>query len=404
MTLAAPDPGGSARAGALHLERRSAALPRPASALAVPPRAATRSSELKLLVVNFQMDERSPVLAWQQAVARELARRCAHVTVLTEHVGAYASAPNLDVRAVPHRFCRAPLRWVGAKWLAALPIAALARRGRFDACFVHMSHEWVARLWPFLAPAGVPIALWYAHGSAGRRLRLSHRLADRVVTSSPEGFRLASEKAVVIGQAIDVDLHRPLPPAEPRDDVLSVGRIAPRKRVELVVDAFAALRDLRPERHFRLRLAGPVLPGDRDYARRLRERIAAHGLADRVDWLGALDTSDLPALYRSAFAHLNVSRTGSMDKTVLEALACGCPVLTSNEAFRDLLRGHRDLFLADEDPRAIARRLLDLRERGRPAAGALRSLVVGRHDLDGWVDRVLAELGALTEARCASSS
>jgi glycosyltransferase involved in cell wall biosynthesis len=368
------------------------------------PRARVRSADLRILVVNFEMDERSPVLAWQQAVARALAERCAHVTVLTEHAGAYEGAPNLDVRAVPRSLCRRPLGGLGAKWLAALPIASLARRGEIDACFVHMNHEWVARLWPFLAPRGVPIAFWYAHGSVGWRLRLSHRLADRVVTSSPEGFRLGSAKAVVVGQAIDVGLHRPLRPADRRDDVLYVGRIAPRKRVDLVVDAFAALRELCPERPLRLRLVGPVLRGDRDYAARLRARIAAHRLEDRVAWTGALDARELPALYRSAFAHLNVSRTGSMDKTVLEALACGCPVLTGNEAFRDLLRGHPELLLDDDRPVAIARRLLELRERGGPTAAALRGLVVGRHDLDGYADRILAELRSLTEARCASSS
>jgi glycosyltransferase involved in cell wall biosynthesis len=405
MTLVAAESGrGPVRAAALHLDAGDGSpLPSP-ERTAVSARATTRHAHLRLLVVNFQMDERSPVLAWQQAVARELARRCAHVTVLTEHAGTYAPATNLDVRTVPRRFCRAPLRWLGAKWLPALPFAELARRGRFDACFVHMNHEWVARLWPFLAPCGVPIVLWYAHGTAGRRLRLSHRLADRVVTSSPEGFRLRSDKVAVIGQAIDVDLHRPLPPADRRDDVLSVGRIAPRKRVDLVVDAFAALRDLCPDRPFRLRLAGPVLPGDREYAGRLRAQVAAHGLEAHVEWLGALDARDLPALYRSAFVHLNVSRTGSMDKTVLEALACGCPVLTSNEAFRDPLRGRPDLLLADERPAEIARRMLDLHDRRGRDAGALRGLVVGRHDLHGWVDRVLAELGSLTEARCASSS
>jgi glycosyltransferase involved in cell wall biosynthesis len=362
------------------------------------------AARLRLLVVNFQMDERSPVLAWQQAVARELARRCAHVTVLTEHVGEMRPAPNLEVKAVPKAFCRAPLRWVGAKWLAALPIAELARRGSFDACFVHMSHEWVGRLWPFLAPCGVPIALWYAHGSVGWKLRLSHLLADRVVTSSPEGFRLPSTKAVTLGQAIDTDVHRPLPPELPRNDVLCVGRIAPRKRVDLVVESFAELCALRPAAPFRLRLVGPTLPGDRAYADRVRRRIAELGLAERVVWTGPLPSEAIPPLYRSAFAHLSVSRTGSMDKTVLEALACGCPVLTGSEAFRALFAAHPDLILTDEDPRAIARRLLGLRDRGGPEPQALRELVVGRHDLDGWIGRVLEQLGSLAEARCASSS
>jgi glycosyltransferase involved in cell wall biosynthesis len=293
---------------------------------------------------------------------------------------------------------------MGAKWLAALPIGALARRGSFDACFVHMSHEWVRRLWPVLAPKRVPILLWYAHGSVGRGLRLSHRLADRVVTSSPEGFRIPSDKAVVVGQGVDTDRYRPLAPSGRRDEVIYVGRIAPRKQIGLLVEVLAALAEARPDLPIRLKLVGPTLPGDRAYAAAVRERIAELGVADRVVWAGAVDAARIPQHYRSAFVHLNVSATGSMDKTVLESLACGCPVLTTNEAFRDLLRGHPGLFLDGDRPAAIAGRILGLYESGSPDAASLRDLVVGRHDLGGYVDRILEQLGSLAEARCASSS
>lgn len=365
--------------------------------------ASTQRLPLRLLLVNFRMDESSPVLAWQQAVARELARRCAHVTVLTEELGRFPEEPNLEVRLVPRAFCKAPLRWLGGKWLTALDVAGLGGE-RFDACFVHMNHRWVQRLWPFLAPRGVPILLWYAHGTVGRGLRLAHRLVDRVVTSSAKGFRLPSRKTVVVGQAIDVAHHRPLPPAAQRNEMLSVGRIAPRKRVHRLVEALAALRALRPGSPLRLRLVGPVLPGDRGYAARLRERIRELGLEERVFWAGPVDPARLPELYASAFVHLNVSRTGSMDKTVLEALACGCPVLTSNEAFEDLLAEHPSLFLHDDRPQALAHRILALHEREPIEASALRRLVVGHHDLESHVTKILEQLGSLVEGRCASSS
>lgn len=343
------------------------------------------------------------MLAWQQAVARELARRCRHVTVLTEQAGRHAVEPNLDVVCVPRSLCQAPLRWLGGKWLAAWRTVGPFSDARFDACFVHMSHEWVRRVWPFLAPRGVPILLWYAHGSVGRGLRLSHRLADRVVTSSPEGFRLRSTKTVVVGQAIDVALHRPPAAAPHRDEILYVGRITARKRVDVLIEALAALRELRPELPLHLRLVGPILPGDRDYATRLRARVDALGLAGRVVWTGPVEVSRIPALYASAFVHLSLSETGSMDKTVLEALACGCPVLTSNQAFAALLAERPGLFLDDTRPAAIARRILELYESGPTDPAGLRRLVAGRHDLESWVERILAQLAALTEGRCASS-
>ena len=89
-----------------------------------------------------------------------------------------------------------------------------------------------------------------------------------------------------------------------------------------------------------------------------------------------------------------------MDKTVLEALACGCPALTSNEAFRELLAGYPEFLLHDPRPVAIADAVLDLhRRRDAYDRAALRRLVVGRHDLDGYVEKVRANLEELSRRR-----
>jgi glycosyltransferase involved in cell wall biosynthesis len=379
---------------------------------------------MRLLLVNYSMDRNSPVLAWQQRLASELARSCERVVVLTEERGDFESAENLDVHCVPRAFCRAPLRWLELKWLMVFPVALWCRRHRFDACFVHMNAAWVYRLWPCLRAFGVPTLLWYAHGTATWRLRLAHRCADRVVTSTPEGFRIPSRKVEVIGQAIDTETFRPPAPAAletsrsgaqievtsqaratpAHAEIAYVGRIAPRKRIALLVDVLAALVELAPQIAFRLRLVGPTLRRrDREYAGRVRDRARRLGVEERVAWDGPVASADTALVYRSAFVHLNVSQTGSMDKTVLEALACGCPVLTSNEAFRELLAPYPDLFLADERPEAIARNVLAVFQNpDRFDPVALRSLVVGHHDLASHVRRILATCTAMSRWRSAS--
>lgn len=357
---------------------------------------------MRLLVVNFAMDRRSPVLAWQERLASELARHCERVVVLTERRGQYEQHGNLEVREVPRALLRPPLRWLGGPWAMAGPVRQWSRRERFDVCFVHMSSSWAYRLWPALHPLGIPILLWYAHGTVSWRLRLAHRSATRVVTSSAEGFRIPSGKVELVGQAIDTELFRPPPRAERRDEVVYVGRISPRKEIGGLLDAFAALRRLTPDAALRLRLVGPTLNrADRAYARTLRARAEALGIAPHVDWAGPLSMPETAHLYAHAFVHLNLSRTGSMDKTVLEALACGCPVVTSNEAFRGLLAAHPGLFVADPHPESVARALLAVR-RARAAGDAeeLRGLVLGRHDLATHATRLLricASLGGATE-------
>jgi hypothetical protein len=99
---------------------------------------------------------------------------------------------------------------------------------------------------------------------------------------------------------------------------------------------------------------------------------------------------------------LNLSETGSMDKTILESLACGCPTLTSNVAAFQLLERLPHLTVRNRTPEAIGAQICRLYEQRRLVdANLLRGLVVGRHDLDSYVTQVydvLSELAGLARA------
>jgi len=260
-----------------------------------------------------------------------------------------------------------------------------------DAVFVHMAHRQAYRLWPVFRLLRLPVLLWYAHGAVTWHLRLAHRSVDRVISSSPEGFRLRSARAHFIGQGVDTDLFSLRAPAAARPHLLAVGRISRRKRLDLLVSTMAHLRG----DGLTLRIVGPTLTGDdAAYAAALRRDVAAGRLP--VEFLGPVPMDRLPGLYDTAALALNVSETNSMDKAVLEALATGCPVLSSNPAFRALLAHHPGLVIKDERPEAIAAQLRALlADPGAAAPEDLRRLVEGHHDIRSYADRVMAHLTAV---------
>lgn len=356
---------------------------------------------MKLLLVNFAMDRRSPVLAWQQRVAHRLAQQCEQVTVLTGHAGEFESAPNLEVHAVPKFFARWPGRVLGAKKLMNVPVGRWCRRRRFDACFMHMTYEWSYLLEPTLRRWNLPVLLWYAHGTVTPALHRALAAVDRVVTSTPEGFRIPSPKVRVIGQAIDTDLFQLRAKAADRNVILYVGRISPRKRIDLLIDVMAVLRKQPRSAGFVLRLVGPVLnAGDETYLAEMKAKAAALGLASSVEFRGPLGQWELPAAHEGVFTHLNVSETGSMDKTVMESLAMGCPVLTCNEAIVPVLReAFPRLVLEDRSAEAIAAQVCALhRDQEILDPAGLRAIVAGRHDLDHFIAEVLKHLGEIARA------
>ncbi len=105
---------------------------------------------------------------------------------------------------------------------------------------------------------------------------------------------------------------------------------------------------------FSFTVAGaPATEADERYAQDVRATVSAKSYASHVRFLGAVPHRDVPALLADADVFLNLSTTGSVDKTVLEALIAGVPAVTTNEAFCELL-APSGLFVEHDTPEAIA--------------------------------------------------
>jgi glycosyltransferase involved in cell wall biosynthesis len=344
---------------------------------------------MRLLLITFELDESHGTLAWQVKVAKKLAERVDHLTIITSTVGRVEQFPdNVEIITIPRRPLGIPRR-LGGNWAFNKHVFDLCRRRRIDGVFVHMAMEWVYILAPTFRLLNLPVVVWYAHGTVSLRLRAAIACADRVVTSTPEGCRVSSRKVMAIGQGIDLDRFG-VSRNENRISVLYVGRISPRKRVDLIIDVAEHMHKSH-EASPPFEIVGPILTDvDMNYDHDLRDRIWRSGLDHAVSMVGFVPEERLPEFHAKSAVHLNLSQTGSMDKTVMEALASGRPVLTTNEAFFDILSAHPDLILRDDRPEAIAERIRHVRQHLSDYDGdQLRALVADRHSLETYADRVL---------------
>ncbi|MES2729053.1 MAG: glycosyltransferase family 4 protein [Pseudomonadota bacterium] len=346
---------------------------------------------MRVLLINFEMDRASPVLAWQARVATALAAQCESVHVLTEKVGSYDAAPNMTVDVMPRWPFGIPKRFGGGV-LVNWQLHRMLKKYPCDVCFIHMAHTWAYRLWPALRLHGLPVLLWYAHGSVSWHLRLATACVEKIITSTAEGFRINSPKKTVIGQAIDTNIFDVPTNRTVRPEIVYVGRISERKRIILLIDVLNALRQITPEIPWSLKLVGPSLTSaDAAYLVSVRKHIAALHLEGCVQIMGSMTSAGTAELYKTAAVHLNVSETGSMDKTVMEALACGCPVVTTNPAFYEALSSIPGMYSISSDPITLAEAILSV-TRNPPQEADLRQLVSGKHDLNGWIAKIKAML------------
>lgn len=268
-----------------------------------------------------------------------------------------------------------------------LRISRAARRERFDAFLFPSLHTWFPRCG---APTvvGLHDTITSDHGAlvAARRrddllLRAKERLAVRgaaqlFTVSAASRAALAKrlgitpERLPVVSEAPDPLFRDPPTPETARrarsrvglgDDerfFLYVGGISPHKDVETLVDGYAVAHralDAAP----RLVVAG-ALDGDEAYvssAASVRDRIAAHGLGDRVVLPGFVPDDELAALYAESVAVAIPSLAEGFGLPAVEAAATGTAVVLSDlPAHRESL-GEAALFFRPRDAGGLAEHL-----------------------------------------------
>ncbi len=281
---------------------------------------------------------------------------------------------------------------------------ALARTmSRADFLLCHMMPVYTLVSAPVCRLKGKPLLLWYTHQHVDLKLKAAVALADLVFTAVDESLGVATAKKRVVGHGVDAARFRPGAPADREGPltVLSVGRLSPVKRLEVLIEAAAKLKEQGRLDRFRfLVVGGEPRPEQRAYADRIKARIAQAGLDGAFEFRGRTPYREVAEVYRRADVFVSTQESRGLDKAVLEAMASGLPTVVANQSFEPLLGEAADdlLFPADR-PAELAARLVDLAERPgrvrRELGLRLRERVVAEHELGRLMDRILAEIEAL---------
>ncbi len=125
--------------------------------------------------------------------------------------------------------------------------------------------------------------------------------------------------------------------------ILTVGTVQPRKNYELLVRAFAQV-----DGDVTLAIAG----GKGWLERGLSAEIAKHNLQKRVKLLGFVDDADLPALYSAATLFVMPSLYEGFGIPILEAMACGVPVISSDSSSLPEVVANAGVLLPPDDEAA----------------------------------------------------
>ncbi len=129
--------------------------------------------------------------------------------------------------------------------------------------------------------------------------------------------------------------------------ILSVGTVQPRKNYSRVIEALAQLRSQGLDLHY-------AIAGGRGWLdAEMKRTIARSDMTDFVHLLGFAEDKQLPALYSGARMLLMPSLYEGFGLPLLEAMACGTPVITSNLSSLPEVAGEAALLVNPYDVSAI---------------------------------------------------
>jgi len=271
----------------------------------------------------------------------------------------------------------------------------------YDYVFVHMNTRYVVLGWPFWRLWHKIISFWYAHGHVPLMLKLADRLADVVFTSTPEGYRLPSKKLKIVGQGIDIDVFRPAADRKAAGGgtlkIMTVGRISPIKNCDILIKVARILKNGGLE-DFIIKIAGaPISKQDVLYLNNIKRDVQRYKVEDKIVFVGPIPNKDIPGFYQKNDIFINLSDTGSLDKAVLEAMACSILVLSSNDAARSFLPSR---FIVDKtNPQDLADKIKDISrmsdlEKTNYEAD-FRKYVTENHNLEKLVTKIAATYEAI---------
>lgn len=190
-------------------------------------------------------------------------------------------------------------------------------------------------------------------------------VSDDTKTEAITRLGLSPDKLVVIHPGVSPDFERIEDPAKlanvrrkyrlPERFCLFVSRIYPMKNLGGIISAYAKLRGCIPQK---LVIAGkPSFKAERDL-----KLIAHYSLERDVILTGWIDRADFPALYSLADVFLLPSFYEGFGIPLIEAMACGCPVVTSTKGSCPEVVGDAGLLVDPYEPDSIAQAILRILE------------------------------------------
>ncbi len=336
---------------------------------------------MNLLVTTQMVDREDPILGFFHGWLVALSPHFSHIHVICLKEGTHALPENITVHSLgkehgENRFLYV-LRFFRYVWQL---------RNEYDAVYSHMNPHYIVLAGLFWKWRGVRMYLWRNHALMNIKTRVAAWFSERVFYTSPYACTRTFAHSVQMPVGIDTNIFHPEQNIIPEErSVLFLGRLSGVKRPELFVEATTLLAD------FSVHIYGDEPGGSTSYRRALEERAGG-----RITFHPSVPNYETPKIYRAFEIYVNLTPEGSMDKTVLEAAACGTLILVSNKSFEGFVP--QECMLTSDSKEAVAAGIQKLARMSREQKNEIRiqlvQMVMEKHSLEALVTKLVKYISA----------
>lgn len=321
---------------------------------------------MRLLIITQALDLDDPIHSTYHDWVAGLAGKFESVEAICLAEGRHTLPPNVFVHTLgKHGLDGTPLakRMIYA-WRLLRFVWTL--RARYDAVFIHMNEEYAVIagwLWRLL---GKRVYMWRNHYAGTFLTDLGAFWCHATFCTSRFSYTAKYKKNRLMPVGVELSrFHAQDEPRIPRS-ILSLSRIAPSKRLEILLDALGLLH--KEGIAFTASIIGTPLQMYEPYHRMLQAKASTLGIKEQVAFQPGIPNTQATIAYARHEYFVNCSPSGMLDKTMFEAAASGCIVLATSEDFKDEA-GERFWFRnADE----LAARLAQALKEGVPQEDRVR--------------------------------
>lgn len=301
---------------------------------------------MRLLIVTQKVDINDPFLGFFHRWIEEFSKNFEKITVICLQKGEYNLPENVRVFSLGKEKLSAFRK---IKYILRFYKYIAGERKNYDAVFVHMNQEYVLLGGIFWKIFGKKIYMWRNHHSGSFLTDVASAFCAKVFCTSKYSYTAKYKNTILMSVGVDTDKFIKLESSKVykvKNSILFLGRISPSKNIHIFVEALGLLKKQGTD--FTANIYGDALPKDISYFEKVKPQTRELGLGDILKFYNGAPNHQTPEIYNSHEIFVNLSSSGMYDKTIFEAMACGCLILASN----DNLKGQIDDRLVIEDRKA----------------------------------------------------